>query len=61
MRLKAILLGATLAGVTLIALPNLVQAQEVCFRSEVVPPYPRHSMIVQRQNFCYPQTRSPQL
>jgi hypothetical protein len=56
MRLKTILLGATLAGVTLIALPNLVQAQEVCFRSEVVPPYPRHSMIVQRQNFCYPQT-----
>jgi hypothetical protein len=39
MRLKTILLGATLAGVTLIASPNLVQAQEVCFRSEVVPPY----------------------
>ncbi len=37
MRLKSILVGAALAGVTLVASSNLVQAQ-VCRQNEVVPP-----------------------
>ena len=37
MRLKTILLGTALAGITVIASSNLVQAQ-VCPRREVVPP-----------------------
>lgn len=52
MRLKIILLGVALAGVTVVAPSNLVQAQDVCFPSEVVPPS-KQTRTIRQNRFNY--------
>ena len=51
MRLKSILVGAALAGVTLLASSNLVQAQ-VCRQNEVVPPS-KPTRVFRKERFNY--------
>jgi len=51
MRLKSILVGAALAGVTLVASSNLVQAQ-VCRQNEVVPPS-KQTRVFRQERFNY--------
>ena len=51
MRLKSILVGAALAGVTLVASSNLVQAQ-VCRQNEVVSPS-KQTRVFRQERFNY--------
>jgi hypothetical protein len=51
MRLKTILLGAALAGVTLVASSNLVQAQ-VCRQNEVISPS-KQTRVFRQERFNY--------
>ena len=51
MRLKSILLGTALAGVTLVTSSNLVQAQ-VCRQNEVVPPS-KQTRVLRQERFNY--------